>query len=57
MEVAKYLTHLQDKKAYIEFAKTFILQKYPAMNLTYLDEAEHKLFWLNQAEQTILINH
>lgn len=44
IEVAKYIKNTVILADYLKFIKSFILQKYPTINISYLNEAESKLF-------------
>jgi|GEM_PF-4386855 len=44
IEVAKYIKNPVILTDYLKYIKSFILLKYPTINITYLNEAESKLF-------------
>ena len=44
IEVAKYIQNPVVLEDYVKFIKSFILLKYPTINIVYLNEAEEKLF-------------
>lgn len=44
IEVAKYIKNHVILTDYLKYIKSFILLKYPTINITYLNEAESKLF-------------
>lgn len=45
IEVAKYIKNPVILADYLKYIKSFILLKYPTINVVYLDEAEAKLFY------------
>lgn len=44
IEVAKYIKNPVILADYLKYIKSFILLKYPTININYLNEAESKLF-------------